>query len=243
MKWLAFSLLPVLLISGCKTKSEVRREQDVERLKAELKEVKGDRSDYDNLSEELKVELARMNNLLEERASQSRTQLDEVKKEIATLTGKLEKVESKLEATEAAEREARSRSSLPPPAPVQERVRPTYDLGKRLYDEGKFEEAIDILKVVAKTKGKGDEVKKSQFLLAEAYFSNKEFASAALEFSDFKRLYPKDTLIPQAIYRQANAFKSMNKTKEAKLFYQELVERYPKSSLVAKAKVEMKKLR
>lgn len=240
-----FIATALVVLAGCKTKSELRREQDMERLKAELKEVRGDKADVENFGEELKVEVSRMNNLLEERAAQNRSQIDELKKEIAQLNTKLQTMENRMEAQEAAEREARNREKAQAAqavAAAADRPKPSYELGKRYFDEGKYEDAIDILKVVTKSK-KGEEGKKAQFLLAESLYANKEFASAALEYSDFKRLYPKDTLIPTAIYKQANAFKSMGKSKEAKLFYQELIERYPKSNMVAKAKQEMRKLR
>lgn len=241
MRFFLFLLVTFSLI-GCKTKSELRREQELERVKAELKEVRGDRADVDNLGEELKVEISRMNNLLEERAAQHRSQMDDLRKEIAGLNTKITKLENQLEAQEAADREARNRVAQAQAQAVAEKPKASYELGKRFYDEGKYEDAIDVLKTVSKSK-KGEEAKKAQFLLGEALFANKEFASAALEYSDFKRLYPKDALVPQAIYRQANAFKSMGKSKEAKLFYQELIERYPKANMVAKAKQEMKKLR
>ncbi len=237
-----FTILILSTLGGCKTKSELRREQDLERVKAELKEVRGDRADVDNLGEEFKVEISRMNNLLEERAAQSRSQMDELRKEIASLNTKIQKLEGHIEAQEAADREARNRATVAQAQAVASPTKPTYELGKRFYDEGKYEDAIDVLKTVSKAK-KGDEAKKAHFLLGEALYANKEFASAALEYSDYKRLYPKDSLVPQAIYRQANAFKSMGKAKEAKLFYQELIERYPKAGMIAKAKQEMKKLR
>lgn len=241
MKRIIIAVIPSLFVlAGCKTKNEVRREQDVERLKQELSQVKGDRTDLDNISEELKVEIARMNNIVEERATQNRQALDDIKRDISQMSTKMQQLEGRIEAQEAAEKESRSRAQQAPPP--QERVKPSYEVGKRFYDEGRYEEAVDILKAI-KGKGRNDENKKVQYLLAEAYFSNKEFASAALEYSDYKRLYPKDSLVPQAIYRQANAFKSMGKNKEAKLFYQELMERYPKSNLVAKAKQEMRRLK
>lgn len=236
------TILVLSTLAGCKTKSELRREQDLDRMKAELKEVRGERADVDNLGEEFKVEISRMNNLLEERAAQSRSQMDELRKEIAGLNTKISKLESHIEAQENADREARNRANVAQAQAVAAAPKPTYELGKKYYDDGKYEDAIDVLKTVSKGK-KGEEAKKAQFLLGEALYANKEFASAALEYSDYKRLYPKDSLVPQAIYRQANAFKSMGKSKEAKLFYQELIERYPKANMIAKAKQEMKKLR
>lgn len=236
-------VVPVVLFftTGCVTKSELRRDAEVEKLKAELREVKGDRANEDNAGEEFKVEISRMNNIVEERAAQNQRQLEEIKLQLAQMTTKMTALEQRLETVAASEA---NRSSQPrePVAPV-ERVKPTYELGKKFFDDKKYDEAIDVLKAVKSKAARPDDQKKAQFLLAESYFANKEYASAALEYSDYKRVYPKDPLVPQAIYRQANAFKSMQKPKEAKLFYQELVERYPKNPLIAKAKQELRKLK
>jgi len=226
------AFLLVVALSGCKTKSEVRREQDVERLKMELRDVKTDRADIDGLSQELKVEISRMSNLVEERAVQQNRQLEDIRKELASLNNRITTIEQRAVAEENAEKQR-----------VAEKAKASFDLGKRYYDEGRYSEAVEVLKVVSRNKARTDEGKKAQFYLGESHFSNKEFASAVLEFSEFKKMYPKDPLVPQAIYRQANSFRSLGKSKEAKLFYQELVDRFPKNGLAAKAKQEMRKLK
>jgi TolA-binding protein len=125
---------------------------------------------------------------------------------------------------------------------VEERARASFETGKALYDQDKFEEAVDVFRAVLK-RAKGDEAKKTQFYLGESLFSAKDFASSTLTFSEFIKSHPKDSLVPTAIYRQAQAFRSLGKPKEAKLFYQELIERFPKSPLASKAKAEQRKLR
>jgi TolA-binding protein len=200
-----FIFVLAIALTGCKTKSDMRREQDVERLRAELREVKGDRGEIENLNEDLKVELARMNNLLEERAQQSRTQVEELRAELNTLSQKVQAMEAKADSQAQLVAALQNSESNAKPAPA-EKIKPSYELGKRYFDDGRYEEAVDILKIVARSKSKSDETKKAHFLLGEAHFANKEFASAALEFSDYKRLFPKDPQVPLAIYRQANAF-------------------------------------
>jgi TolA-binding protein len=79
--------------------------------------------------------------------------------------------------------------------------------------------------------------------LAESHFGKKDFASAALEYNEFRKKASKDPLVPQAIFQQAQSFKGMGKKGEAKLFFQDLIDRYPKSPLVPKAKAELKKLK
>lgn len=220
----------LLTVSACKTKSELRREQELERLKQEVSQVRGTRADSEVLAEELRVEMSRLGNVVEEQAQLNRKQYEELRQEVTTMTARLQALEQKAVAEE-------TRPAAPEkPAPGG------YEAGKKLFEEGQYEDAIEVLRPVAKNK-KGEEGRKSLFLLGESYFATKDYASAALEFSEYKKKYPKDSLVPNAIYRQANAFRSMGKAKEAKLFYQELVDRFPKNNLTAKAKTEMKKLK
>lgn len=221
----------VFSLLGCKTKSELRREQDLERLRQEVTAVRGSRADSEVLAEELRVEMSRLGNVVDEQAQLARKQNEELRQELAALSTRMQALEQRAVSEEP---------KAPPPAVASAGG---YEAGKRLFEDGRYEEAIEVLKGVAKGKGRGDDARKSLFLLAESYFAAKEFASAALEFSEYKKKYPKDSLVANAIYRQANAFKSMGKAKEARLFYQELVDRFPKSPLTAKAKAEMKKLK
>lgn len=226
-------------LTGCVTKADLRREQEVDRLKQELKDARGDRADMDNTTEDLRMEITRMSNLLEERAQAQRIQADELKKEIVVLTGRLAQMEERLTAEQKEHEKAAER-----PKNVEEPKRPrdTYEAGKALYDEGQYDEAIEVLKNVAKQR-RSDDGKKAQFLLAECYFANRDYATAVLEYSEFRKIYPKDSWIPNAIYRQANAFKNMSKRQEAKLFYQELIEKFPKNQYAGKARQELKKLK
>jgi TolA-binding protein len=118
-----------------------------------------------------------------------------------------------------------------------------YYCAKKLYEEGQFEEAEKLLKIILKEKPKTEEAKKSHYLLAETYFANHDYATAAIEYGEFKKKYPKDTLVANCTYRQAQAFKNMNKNSEAKLFFQEIVDSFPKHPLAPKAKQELKKLK
>lgn len=237
-----FFLVSVLLLSACQTNKDIRREQEVQKLRSELNQVRTDKGDVDNVAEELKMEVAKTNNLVEERAFQQKQQIEELKREMGNYVSRIAILEAKLQEMENAERnQEREREQKR----VVEKARPpTYEQAKKLYDDGRYEEAIDIFKGVLRARsGKPDEAKKSQFFLGESFYASREYASAALEFSEFKKQYPKDTLVPLAIYRQANAFRTVGKPKEAKLFYQELIERFPKNSFAQKAKAEMKRLK
>lgn len=223
------------LLSGCKTKGEIKREQEMERLKAEVKEARDSKADVDTTVEELKMEVARLNSLNEEQATGHRNLAEELKNEVVALQQRIQALEQRAVAQELALKQPNPKES--PTATV------SYEQGKKLYDEGKFDEALEVLREVLKKSSKnGEQAKKTQFLIAEVLFSAKDYASAALEFSEFRKISPKDNLVPTAIYRQAWSFKNLGKNKEARLFFQDLIERYPSHAMAQKAKNEIKKL-
>lgn len=231
MKWCFLVIVPLVIFPACKTKSELRREAEVERLRQEVTQVKGNRADVEVLSEELRVEMSRIGNVVEEQGQLSRKQYEELKQQMEAMTSRVQALEQ------------RAVSEPAPQAPTAPAAGPSgYEAGKKLFEEGRYDEAAEVLRGAAKSR-KAEDARKALFLLGESLFAGKDYASAALEFSEYRKKYPKDSLVPNAIYRQANSFRSMGKAKEAKLFYQELIEKFPKNSLAAKAKAETKKLK
>lgn len=229
---LCVGVLLLAVLGGCQTKSDVRREQEMAKLRKEVQKARGDKADIEVTSEEMKSDIARLGSLLDERAQYQSVQFEAIQKELEALTKRVEALENRPIPEPAHAEAPPSVSPGGGAAPI------TFEAGKKLYDAGKFEEATEVLRAVVKKTPKGKD-KKARFWLAESLYSSKDFASAALEFGEFKKKYPNDDLAAKATYRQANAFRSLKKNREAKLFYQEFLDRFPKSPLASKAKAEM----
>ncbi len=219
-------------LTSCRTKSEIRREQEFERLKQEVTQTRGDRADVDSTVDELKVEMAKLGNVIEEEAQGRRKESEEIRKEWTALTARVQALEQRAVAEELNQKQL-----------IQEKPKASLESGRGLFDDGKYEDAIEVLRSVVESQSKSEEGKKAQFLLGESYFATKDYRLAGVEFSKFQKNFPKDALVPNAIYRLAASFKEMGKGKEAKLFYQDLIERYPSSPFASKAKVDMKRLK
>lgn len=226
---LLFVIGTAFFFSACNTKSDLRREQELERLKSEVNQSRSDKADISATVDELRGEMAKINSSIEEQAALRMRENEEIKKELMTLTTRVQAAEQRAVAEEPKNREVKSKAS--------------YEAMRALYDDKKYDEAIEMGKDVVKANPKGEEAKKTRFLLAEAYYASQDYASAALEFGEFKKAFPKDSSIAEATYQQAQAFKQMGKKSEAKLFLQEVVEKYPKSLYASKAKSELKKLK
>lgn len=227
-----FLLFFVVSSISCRTKSEIRREQEFERLKQEVTQTRGDKAEVDSSVEELKVEMAKLGNVIEEEAQGRRKDSEEIRKELASLTARIQALEQRAVAEELTQKQL-----------VQEKSKASFESGRRLYDDGKYEEAIEVLKAVVENQPKTEDGKKGQFLLGESYFATKAYKLAGYEFSKFQKNFPKDALVPNALYRLAASFKEMGDATNAKLFYEDLIQRYPSSPFAKKAKVDMKRLK
>lgn len=222
-------------LSSCKTKGEIRREQEMDKLKSEVREARDIKVDLDTSVEELRLEVAKLTSLSEEQAAIHRNLAEDLKNQVVTLQARIQALEQRAVSEELALKQ-------PAPSAIPKSSAVSYETGKKLFDEGKFDEALEVLRQVQEKNSKGSEAfKKTQFLIAETLFSSKDFGSSALEFAEFRKGFPKDNLVPTAIYRQAWSFKNLGKNKEARLFFQDLINRYPTHSMSQRAKGDLKK--
>lgn len=219
----------ILAPSSCKTKSDLRHEQELERLKAEVQEARGERADVDTTAQELRHEISRLAARIDEQARRHEDSIEILQKEMGVLIARIQAVEQK----PAPNNEGRA----------VEKAKATYASAKAFFDDKKYDQSIVVLKELLESKPGGEERKRSQYLLAESYFLDRDYRAAALEFSEYKKTYPHSPAVPGAIYRQAHCFRNLGKPKEARLFYQELIENHPKHPLALKAKQELKKFR
>lgn len=226
--------LVLLSFTGCRTKSELRREQELEQLKTQVKEARDGKVDVETTVEELRAEIARLSGIVEQQSAQIQTLNEEFRGQMTTLSSRTQTLEQKQQAM-----------LTPPPEPERpaESKRAGFANAKELFDEGKFEESVEAFRTLASSPTTNEETKKAQYFLGEACFAAKDYASAALEFAEFRKRFPKDPLVPSAIFKQASSFRNMGKKQEAKLFYQDLVDRYPASPFAVRAKAEMKKIK
>lgn len=252
----AAAALAVFALSGCTTKAELKRQQELERIKQEVTVAKSAHVDTESQIDEVRTDLQKLSLSADQQAAALRAQTEDLRKEMAGLVTRLSSLEQRLVEEEMARkalqaelragrdlRDDEPREEKTEKKPAEEKKHLTYDQAKKLFDEKKYAAAIDALRGLLERRSTGAEAKNARFLLGEALFQSKEYAPAALAFDDFKKQHPNDAAAPQAMYRQANAFRLLGKKDEARLFYQDLLEKFPKSNQAAKAKNELKKLK
>ncbi len=214
-----------ILLTCCKTRSDIRREKELDTLKQQVSDLSGGAQvSLQELTDKIHQELLQVSNSVDENLRLHRADMDQLRKQLSTLEERLGQVEGKVEASlQAALRENEAKRQA------------TYEKAKSLYDHGEYSEAVVMLKELKGKKTK-TAASKIQYLLAESYFANKDYASAALGYSDFTHHFSHDPMAPAATYKLALSFKKLGKIKEAGLFFQEVIERFPKSPYAQKAK-------
>jgi TolA-binding protein len=182
--------------------------------------------------DEIKGEMTRMEGRLEdlERAQKAQptgtpTSPDDIKK----LDGRI----TELEQAQANMLEAlkKMQETGPPTTDPSE----LFKKGKNQVEAGNLEGSVEAFSGCLKI-AKGKIAEECAFNRAESYFALKDYKKAIVDFSKFPEKYTKSTYMPKALYRIGLSFDQLGMKDDAKGFYQELVEKYPKSPEAKKAK-------
>ena len=201
-------------------------------------------------------------------APASRYELEEIKHEVTRISGKLEEIEHNQKVSDSnadnvskdglknldarvAELEKTQILVLTELKEIKDKqasareaaINPTQALadGYRLLKEKKYDEASEKFKaVVSKTHNKGTEAAEGQYGIGEVEYAQKNYKKSILAYSKVQEASAKSPKVSQSLYKIGLAFQNLNMKKEARGFFAELVERYPKSAEAKKARARLK---
>ncbi len=91
-----------------------------------------------------------------------------------------------------------------------------------------------------KTSGK---TSKGPFTRAESFFDQGEFEEAIVQYDKYRKAYPKGRAYPQATFKMGLCFQKLKMDEDAKAFFRELIQRYPKNPLARKAQKILKSMK
>lgn len=111
--------------------------------------------------------------------------------------------------------------------------------GRDQFGAGNFEGALESLNAYLKT-AKPKKSEEATFLRGEAYYALKDYKKAIVDFSKFPEKFPHSSRMPQALFKIGKSFDALGMKDDAKGFYQELTEKYPKSPEAKKVKSKTK---
>ncbi len=189
--------------------------------------------------------------------------IDEIKSEITRLTGRLEDLERAQKQTTEQHKDSTTPDTLKSmEARIQEleqaqlamieaikkqeaqatpvAVGDLLEKGRKEFQGGKLDGAIETLGQFLTKSPKGPGAEEATFLRAEALFLQKQYKKAIVEYSKIPEKFSKSKQMPAALYKIGLSFDSIGMNEDAKGFYQELVEKFPKSSEAKKAKAKAK---
>ena len=104
----------------------------------------------------------------------------------------------------------------------------TLDKAINHFNEGEFDTAIDGLSAYLKNP-KAKRAEEATFYRAEAYFATKQYKKAIVDYSRFPEKFTKSKRMPHALLQIGRSFEAMGMKEDAKGFYQELTDKFPKS--------------
>ncbi len=110
------------------------------------------------------------------------------------------------------------------------------------YGKRQFKRVAEDAPGAVKSATKPKEREEISFLHAEALYKLGQMREAALQFNEFIDSKPAAKYLPQARLRMGDAFRNLGDPATAKIYYQELITKHPKSPEALKAKDRLKEL-
>lgn len=192
--------------------------------------------------EEMKNEITRVSGKLDEIDHNQKTQnVTELKDYLARLDARVADLEKNqvlvMDEVKALKDQAASNAQVAKAAAT-----PASDLmsqANQLLSEKKCDEAADKYREVLGKAPKGKDAAEAHFGAGEALYCAKDYKKAIVQYSKVQESFAKSARIPQSLYKIALSFQHLNMAKESKGFFNELIERYPKSNEAKKARAKV----
>jgi tol-pal system protein YbgF len=232
-------------VSSClKTRAQVREEesntpstetqgQPAGSTPAQVKEV-----DHDSYAiDEIKGEMTRMNGRIEDL---ERSTKDAAQNNGQATQDQMKKLEGRIVELEQAQANMlEAIKKLQETHTVAADPIESFEAGKKSFSAKNYDAAIDQLSAYLKAP-KGKHSEEATYLRGESYYQLKQFKKAIVDFSKFPEQYTHSKLMPEALLRIGQSFDALGMKDDASGFYQELVDKYPKSSEAKKARAKLR---
>lgn len=218
--------------------AQSRAREEAERQRGEqLDGMARRQADLQAGQEALRVELQALRGLADDATARRREEQDALalaQKDAALrlggLDGRLGAFESRLTRMEKELAEVRAaqqaKAAEPPPAAVAPEA--LYEQGRELIqNKGDAARGRTILEEFVKARPQSELLPNALYWIGEAYYSEKRFENAIVQFQDVIEKYPAHPKAAAALYKQALAFESLGEPKKSAALLRKLVETYP----------------
>ncbi len=223
-------------LSGClKTRTQLKEDGDgpSQPVPAQVQEVQP-QGQY--VIDEIKGEITRLSGRVED---VERSQKQQAGQASAANQEELKKVSSRIIELENAQAQMletikKLQASIPPP-----NVGEYFDKGKTLFAAGNHTGAIDAFTTYLSVP-KGRHAEEATYLRGECFLQLKQFKKAIGDFSVFPERFTASKRMPAALLKIGESFEALGMKDDARTFYQELTEKYPKTAEAKKARARLK---
>jgi len=114
-----------------------------------------------------------------------------------------------------------------------------FQTARSAYISKKYDTAIENFREYLKVL-KAKWADEAHFLKGESHFQLKQFKKAIIEYSAVTEKFPKSKRAPYSLLKIGMSFEALGMKADAKSFYQEILEKYPKSPEAKRASVKLK---
>jgi TolA-binding protein len=234
-------ILIFLFLVSCKTQEDIKREEVVDSMAAQMSQHQKISAQYASKALELEEKLTKMVGALEEKEYQNfqttSQELTVSKKNIEDLRKDLDMLKLQiLEQKEYLEKILSSLSKMGEVPSKKKSKKGDYEEAIRLYNKGFAKEAKPLLAELVDDK-KLDQSQKAKvtYFLGMIAYQEKKYSDAVTLFSRLYTQFPSSSHSPSALLYLGRSFLKLKKDEEGKQVLQELVDKYPNSSNSQKA--------
>ena len=132
-------------------------------------------------------------------------------------------------------------TGTPPPAAVPLTVEETFDRIDAALAEGTPAAARTLAKAFLKENPTHARAAEAAFRVGQSLHDEKDFKGAAASFMGVVDAYPDSPWAPAALLRQGDCFEGMGRKEDSRIFYEDVIQRYPKSKAAKTAKSRLGK--
>ena len=247
-----------LVAGGCVNPAQQRTERDLAEMKRRLANLERQaaaprqdqevsnrldalgrqQADLQAAMDDLRVQVQTVSGRLEDLAHQTgqvRDQVGLVRDDLGLKVAALEDQVKALAARPAA------------PAPVQTPAEKAPDTPQALYQQGleliqkdgAFVRGQEVLHEFLQRYPDNALAVNARYWIGEAYYGEKKYENAILQFQDVIQKYPDHPKVPAALLKQGLAFYALGDVKNARVILQKVIDSYPQSQEAAKAREKL----
>ncbi len=115
-----------------------------------------------------------------------------------------------------------------------------YKTARKFHDEKNYVEAERYYASMQNSPSKWYE-ERAMYYMGIMYYDNKEYGKSVVALQEFIDKYPGSKNVPSAIYTQGESLLALDRADEAKLFFEDLITKFPRSNEAKEAKKRLKK--